>query len=386
MNTPDDLTLRIGGASISGWTQLRVTRGMERVPSDFDIVMTERFPGELNAVTVVPGAPCQVLLGTEVVITGYVDRFTPSLSPQGHQVRVVGRGKCCDLVDCSAEWPGGQISGTSALDVATKLAAPYGIAVTLAPGVSSGPSIPQFNLILGETAWELIERVCRYAALVPFELADGSLQLAQVGTTAHASGFAQGQNVMQASIQYGMDQRYSRYVAFLQSVENLGDQGAGGVDGNVLAVMKDHTVSRHRQLDIIAEAGAGGQDIAITRAQWELARRWGRSFVCRLTTDSWRDAQGDLWQPNRLALVDLPLLKTAQAQWLIGEVSFHLDAARGTTAELTLMPPEAFAPQPTLLQPAWLMELTSTLPTQLGPSSGFLTMAQLTNQATGGTP
>jgi len=380
----DDLTLRIGGADIQGWQQIRVTRGVERVPSDFEIVMTERFPGELHAVSVAPGAECEVLLGDDVVITGYVDRFAPGISASGHQVRVSGRGKCCDLVDCSAEWPGGQINGTSALDIASKLAAPYGISVALAPGVDPGPAIPQFNLILGETAWELIERVCRYAALLAYELPDGSLLLNQVGTEAQASGFTQGQNVQSASIQYGMDMRYSRYVAFLQSVENLSDQSPGGVDGNQLALVDDATVTRHRQMDIIAEAGAGGQLVAKARAHWERARRWGRSFVCRLTADSWRDADGNLWQPNMLAPLELPILKTAGAQWIIGEVTYSLDQ-QGTTAELTLMPPAAFEPQPTLLQPQWLMEVTGTNPSQLAPG-GFLSMDQLVNQVAGVSP
>lgn len=378
----DELTLRLGGADIRGWTQMRITRGIERVPSTFEISMTERFPGELNAVSVAPGTACQVLLGSDLVITGYVDVVAPMISPQGHQVHVVGRGKCCDLVDCSAEWPGGQINGTNALDVAQKLAAPYGISVALAPGVGGGPAIPQISLILGETAWEVIERICRYAALLAYELPDGSLLLNQVGTSVHASGFTQGRNVQSATMQYRSDQRYSRYVAFLQSVEALWSQAPGGVDPNQIGVAIDPTVQRHRQLDIIAEAAAGGQEVAVARANWEMARRFGRSFMCRVTADSWRDGAGTLWQPNMLAPLELPLLKTAGVQWAISEVTYVLDQ-QGTTAELTLMPPAAFEPQPVLLQPAWLMQITNQDPSNLAPG-GFLSVSQITNQVVGG--
>ena len=386
MMPTDELTLRINGADIRGWTEVRVTRGIERVPSDFEIVMTERLPGDLHAVTVLPGQPCRILLGGDVVLTGYVDRFAPSISPRGHQISVTGRGKCCDLVDCSAEWPGGQISGTSALDIASKLAAPYGIKVAMAAGVPPGDPIPQFNLILGETAWETIERICRYRALLAYELADGSLLLDQVGTVAHASGFAQGQNVQAASMQYSMDQRYSRYVAFYQSIETLGDLNTAGVDGNLIATVVDATVTRHRQLDIIAEAAAGGPQVAVARANWDRARRWGRSFVCSLTTDTWRDSAGLLWQPNRQALLQLPLLKMGLAQWVISEVTYSL-GQEGTTAQLTLMPPDAFLPEPVLLQPSWLMELSGQNPQMLGlPSSSFQPAGQIINQVTGGAP
>lgn len=376
----DQLTLRIGSVDIQGWTDVRVTRGVERVPSDFDITMTERYPGDLAQVTVKPGQPCQILLGDDVVVTGYVDSYVPSISARGHKIRVSGRGACCDLVDCSAEWPGGQISGTNALDVAQKLANPYGIKASIAAGVSPGSVIPQFNLILGETAWEVIERICRYQALLAYERADGSLLLDQVGTQAHSSGFELGQNVQSADVRYSMNQRYSDYVSFITSVENFSDLGPGGMDANQIARIRDDTVTRHRQLDIIAEAAAGGNDIAAVRAQWEMGRRFGRSFVCTLTTDSWRDSEGQLWQPNWFADLRLGALKLPESRWVISEVSFLRDRS-GTTAQLTLMPPAAYEPQPVLLQPQWLstIELAGAGFQFQHPSEGFRTVSQLTD-------
>ena len=166
-------------------------------------------------------------------------------------------------------------------------------------------------------------------------------------------------------------------------MEALSDLAPGGMDPNQISVVTDPTVRRHRQLDIIAEAAAGGQEVAAARANWEMARRFGRSFMCHVTTDSWRDADGLLWQPNMLAPLDLPLLKTAGVQWTISEVTYVLDQ-QGTTAELVLMPPAAFEPQPVLLQPAWAMQITNQDPSKLAPG-GFLSIEQLTNQAVGGT-
>ena len=41
----DSVSLVVGttGAALRGWTDVRVTRGIERMPSDFGIGMTERF-------------------------------------------------------------------------------------------------------------------------------------------------------------------------------------------------------------------------------------------------------------------------------------------------------------------------------------------------------
>lgn len=51
---PEDgeLTLQLDSALISGWQTARVTRGIERCPSDFAISLTEKFPGSAVEVPV----------------------------------------------------------------------------------------------------------------------------------------------------------------------------------------------------------------------------------------------------------------------------------------------------------------------------------------------
>ncbi len=76
--------------------------------------------------------------------------------------------------------------------------------------------------------------------------------------------------------------------------------------------MLDATVLRHRVKILVAESsggGIGGQQVAKDRASWEASRRFGRSFVARLTTDSWRDKSGALYEANTLVSLDLPTLK-----------------------------------------------------------------------------
>jgi prophage tail gpP-like protein len=214
-----------------------------------------------------------------------------------------------------------------------------------------GAAIPQFNLMIGETAFEVIERVGRYRGLLAYEQPDGSLLLAQVGTESHASGFAEGVNVQSATASFSMDQRFSEYRVFLQSMDVLADLGDGG---NLLAVVKDPNVPRHRMHAIIAEAASGaGLDVAKQRGKWEAARRAGRSRMVTIETDSWRDSAGALWTPNMLATLDMPTVKLASESWIISEVSYQRDGEKGTTAELVLMPPDAFLPEPVVLQPVF---------------------------------
>jgi prophage tail gpP-like protein len=341
----DDLTLIIDGQSLTGWTAVRVTRGIERCPNDFELEMTERAPSGAQMPMVKPGQACTVQLGNDTVIVGYVDRVMPMLSAREHMIRVIGRGKCADLVDCAALWPGGQISGASALAIAQKLAQPYGITVRAA--TDAGPIIPQFNVMLGESAFEIIERICRYSALLAYEEPDGNLLLARAGEERAAGALIQGVNVQSARAVYSMDQRYSEYCALLQSADTLADAGEGG---NLLARAHDPGVQRARTRFIIAEAGSGGQDVAKKRVEWEAARRAGRSSQLHVTTDTWRDASGALWTPNTQVEVKMPALYTEGKTWVLAQVCYQRNT-HGTTAELWLMPPHAFTPQPMLLQP-----------------------------------
>lgn len=343
-----DLAIVVGKRSLSGWTQIRVTRRVEGCPNDFEVGMTELYPGEADAIAIQTGDPISVMIGADLVITGYVDRYVPSIDASGHSVSISGRGKCQDLVDCSARWPGGQISGSSVLGIAQKLASPFGITVS-AIG-SAGGGIPQFNLCLGETAFEIIERICRYRGLLAYEGVDGNLVLATAGTASHSSGFAEGQNALSASITYSMDQRFSEYDVYLMSMDVLGDIGNGG---NLVGKATDTGVPRFRPKAIICESGGGGQDVSLQRAKWEAARRAGRGLALTVKADSWRDSSGKLWTPNMLAPVQFPTLKLGLNNWLIGEVTYERDNENGTTASLSIMPPQAFLPEPILLMPTY---------------------------------
>jgi hypothetical protein len=77
----------------------------------------------------------------------------------------------------------------------------------------------------------------------------------------------------------------------------------------------------------------------------------------------WRDSTGALWTSNTLAQVDMLALKLAGQTWIISQVAYMKGQA-GTQTLVTLMPPEAFQPEPTLdtsLDPQISQALQSTV-------------------------
>ena len=342
----DDVTIVINGQVYGGWIGVRITRGVERLPSDFELQLTDFYAADANVLQIQAGDSCVVKIGRNAVLTGYIDSVRPSISSREHTIAVVGRSKCADLVDCSAVWPGGQISGSDVLEVARKLAKPYDIEVDAIDDVGAG--IDKIQLMRGETPYEIIERICRFRQLLAYDDTDGNLLLARVSTRRAASGFREGWNVESATADFSKHDRFSEYRVFFQSVDSLQDLGSGG---DLEGVAKDPGVRRNRLRIIVAEVGGStlsAQDVANARAQWEAARRYGRSYSVRLTTDSWRDKIGALYEPNTMVALDLPSLKLNARLWVISEVTYRKDES-GTHCDIACLPREAFEQQLTFI-------------------------------------
>ncbi|WP_213993795.1 phage baseplate assembly protein [Sodalis sp. dw_96] len=337
----DELSLTIGGKIISGRDQVRVTRGIERLPSDFDLSLLNFYPGNPEQQLVKPGDPCVVKIGTDPVLTGYVDRWAPMISSARHEVRAVGRSKCQDLVDCSAEWPNNVISNANALQIAQRLADPYGI--TVSSDVSGLAMVPQFTLNWGESSQEIIDRISRWAALLYYDLPDGNLFLTRVGTKKAASGVAQGANIQDAAYETSIDERFSNYTGVSLSVTPMtGDYSAVT---KATATDPEALTMRYRNHIVIVESTMVAHDKAQDCINWEMNRRYGRSKKLQVTVDSWRDSAGVLWTPNTLIPINIPIFGLKNVSWLLSEVTYVKDD-RGTVAHMVLMPPEAFTVQP----------------------------------------
>ena len=80
------------------------------------------------------------------------------------------------------------------------------------------------------------------------------------------------------------------------------------------------------------------------RADWEVARRYGRSRIVDVQVTGWRDGAGTLWTPNTIVNCSLPSAKIYQ-DMLLTEVAWML-GEQGSSSLLTLMPKEGFMPEP----------------------------------------
>lgn len=355
MATFDDLSLVSNGRELSGWTRIRVTRGIARMPSDFDIEMSDGHSVAEHALVVKPGDPCQIMLGNQPVITGYIDQVIPFITPNRHGIRLVGRGKCADLVDCSAVVPKFQISSASVLSTIRLLASTYDITVNTTEAKAAGFVVPQQNILFGETVFEVIDRNCGFAALLAYDQPDGSLLLSRVGTK--NVGALDARHIERGSYAWSANERFSEYRAKTQSMSVLSDVSEAGFK---IYTVTDPAVKRTRIRYVIVDSVASSAEMITLRTKWEANRRVGRSHVLNLRVDTWRGPDGNLWEPNTLVSIDpfaVPGLKLEilerKGPWVLGEVTYNRDNDHGTTADLSFTFPDSYSPEPVMAYPQY---------------------------------
>lgn len=342
----EEVSIVARGRRIAGWTDISVTLRAEGFPPSFAIGTTWHDEEQRDAVIAAAGDAVQVYIGDDLVITGYLDRDIHGGDGRYSSMTLLGRGKTQDLVDCSAEWPGGIIEG-NALQIAQRLASAYGLQVVLANGGDPGEPVVGWALDYGERAAAIIQRVAQNAGLMAYEDNQGRLLLASLGSVRAASGVSYGENVETWSAEHTMDDRYSQVVC--ASFTSASFNALGGSD--FFHTESDPNVPRHRRLNIMRSLVAEEQEqFTIRRAKWEVSRRAGRSTLAIATIDSWRDSAGALWTPNTLVPVKLPGLRAPDDHLCLSEVTFRR-GADGTHADLVLMPKEAFLLEPISLQP-----------------------------------
>lgn len=346
-----EAALQVSGRDYGGWTSMRCELGMDRMAARFELAVTDRWAGQAAPWPIRAGDACRLLLDGELVLDGYVDDRNVEYDRERHEVRVTGRCRAGDLVDCSA--PVGQTNGRDLLQIAQAVCKPFGVEVTA--DVDVGKPFDREYAEPGQTAQELLSTLAAHRAIIA--MSDGlRLRLTREGK-ASAGGALEfgalefGANIEAAGIRDSMRERFAELTVLHQSAQSdffNGQQAAGQK-----AVAKDPGVRASRKRAILADDGGDLQ----ARANHEARVRAGKARSVTYTVSGWRAAAGSLWRPNTLVPVTDPNAAPAMRAepMLIVAVAWTLDA-QGARTELTLMRPGAFDALATPDQPQGLFQ------------------------------
>ncbi|WP_307734445.1 phage baseplate assembly protein [Xanthomonas albilineans] len=390
--------LVVGGQDFSGWKKIRIEAGIERQARSFELEVTDRWPGSTAAATADTAPPlwrrirpfdaCQVFIGNDLVLTGYVDATPIQYDGQRVSVTVKGRSRTCDLVDCCTPDTGRAPAATHSLwadvkgkdgktgtvvtpaaantnvwrnakleTIAAALASPYGVRVLTE--IDTGAPITEHHVQIGETVFESIDRLMRLRHVLSTDNALGDLVFIDVGSTGHATTTLElGQNIQDGSCELDLKAVMSSYVVKGQRAGNDGDFGvdANEVQGDdddmaefeggiadtgtpVTASLADARSKRFRVL-VIKQAGHADAGTCQDRALYERAHRAAKALEATYTVAGWRQGDGQLWMPNLLVRVRDALIGFDQIM-VIAEAHYLLDED-GLRTQLRVGPPDGY--------------------------------------------
>lgn len=328
-----DVTLQVNGLNYAGWETARITLGMEQIAGEFELSVSERWGGQDAMWPIFPGDECRIFLGKIPVITGYVDDAAPEYDKASHNVRITGRDKTGDLVDCSAIHKSGEWLGVPLERICSDLCAPFGIGVkTLAP---TGARFKKFAIQECETVFEALDRAARMRGILLMSDGLGNLLLTRAGSEISPVALVKGQNIEKLSGTFSNKDRHSIYIIKGQNPGS--DDTTTAHHAQTKASCTDANITRYRPLIVFADQGTGST--YRDRAIWERNIRAGRGSRAVYTVTGWECGSG-IWRPNRMVKIQDDFLH-APPELIIPKVVFHLDE-NGSRTELEVCRKEAF--------------------------------------------
>jgi len=332
------LTLITGGYEHRGMAAGRVDIDLESAYRSFSFDLTPSWPGESNPVRVYPGDSCDLLIGDDAVLRGWVDSV--SVNAGGGPLTITGRSRTSDLADCSCIPADGRNSlswkSQTVGEIATDLASPYGIDVIDKVGDTERID---FRAKVDETAYSAIERLARESQALVTDDAAGRLVLMRPGTTRGPAFILPGNIQSGATATHDASKRFTEYVVRGQTK---------GTDANYYTAQASRVVAfddwsaRKRVHTIVAERKMG-YDQCNKRAIWEAVTRAGRAITCSLPVSSWRDESGALYAVGTLCYVEaVPL--GIKGDMVLSSIGFAIDR-QTMTATLGMTLPGMYAPE-----------------------------------------
>lgn len=340
MDQQNAVTLSVDGLDYGGWTEVEISAGLERQARDFRLGITWRWPGQEVVRPIRQGSKCEMHIGNDLVLTGWV--FATPINHDANQISlsVSGRSMAADLVDCAAINKPGQWKNQDALSIVRALAAPYGLQVI--SEIAATSKLSDHTIEPGETAFESIDRLLTLFRVFSTDNARGQVVLASVGSQGRAfDNIEVGKNVLSGSAGLDFSGVFSEYQVLGQRSGT--DKAFGAQAAEVSATVADGRTGRKR-VHIIHQSGQMTDELAQSRANWERGNRMGKALQTTYTVQGWRQSNGALWKHNTVVRVIDPLIGF-ERDMVIAEVTYSLND-KGMTTTLVVGPPEGYEPEP----------------------------------------
>lgn len=334
-----DAIVTIDGEEFSGWKELELTRGIEAMSGQLSLKATDHetpyLLGSLRA-----GVEITVHFDDVLMFSGFVDTVRDHFDASGAGLEITARDRVADLIDCAATVDGPhEFAGQTLDQVIAAVIKPYGIRLTIS--ADTGAAFSRLAINPGETAFEFIERICRYRAVLPISDGVGGLLIIKPGQESTDAALIYGENILSWDASHDARDLHSLYV-FKGPIEGGDWETAEEVSGQE-GRATDEKVTRYRPFVETAESQGASQTLA-ERAKWQKQINRARAMRLSVAVQGWRTSEdGGFWMPNRLVHVTATR-GDADHTFFITSVTFRRTGggSGGTKTALELTLPGAF--------------------------------------------
>ncbi len=341
----DEVKLRVNGSFFLGWHSVAITRELESLCGGFRLSLADKFIPEDKPLKFYPGDECEIHIGDDKIITGYIDALTSDLSASSRSLEVQGRDKTQDVVDCSTDFTGKQLIDQDFFAVAKKLCEPFGVKVKDEVGGFSKTKSEAINT--GETAFEYLERQARLLGLFLITDKDSNVVITKIGQSRASTALKQGENVLSANVTIDHKDRFRTYKCKGQSSAFDRDNIEDVKNSFIVKATATDNGARSSRIKIVQAVDNVTPAKCKAQVEWLASVSRARSLRVTLSVPGWRQESGELWAINQIVPVELPFV-FLDRDMLVSRLEFTLDAQGGSRTQLTLTFKDAFIPEPQL--------------------------------------
>lgn len=150
--------LKVGNRRYSGWENVTVTKALQSIAHTFAM---DIYNGD--QVQIADDDLVQILVDENVFLTGYIDTIELGISDAKKPLKITGRSKAGDLIDCSIE-TNKQYNKQNIKQIISDLVKPFSITVSSTLKLEA---LETFNTKVGETYFNAINRLCKQTNTLP---------------------------------------------------------------------------------------------------------------------------------------------------------------------------------------------------------------------------
>lgn len=342
------VSVLVNGQRFGGWKSVHIEMSLDQIARAFSLEVTRTFPNKSDYKILQSGGLVQVMIGDDLVCTGYITATPVKYDGKTITVNVQGKSKTVDLVDCcppsaavetasSEGWAGvkgksgNEVKAPAAAsmwkniptsEIIAALAKPYGIAVRDDAGIATKPANHTVNP--GETVVESINRLITKDNIILTDDENGNLVITQPGEGGECTdALVLGQNVLSGEAKFDFSKRYSDYVVLGQHKQTDSDNSKTAASDKGTA--HDSGISRYR-LKVIKDKGQSSNAFCLGRADFEMRYAKSQSEKVTYKVQGWRQSSGDLWPLNGNVRVVDTILNKSNPTLVISRISFDMNA------------------------------------------------------------